>query len=823
MTLGRREFLKLMGVTASTAWLAGCGREWSVPDRLVELALRGPGISREMRTICGLCEGACGLTVRLVDGLPVGLKGSPRHPLNLGGLCPVGLTALDVLYAPERVKGPLRRKDDRHQDCTWEEAYGEIAAGLKTLQDAGRGTQIVVLAEESSQLFHDLAERFTHGLGSTSFARLGDAQKLAYRLTQGIEEVPGFDLANADLVFSFGLNLFEDGPAPVYTTAAMIGRRPTQKRATLLYAGTRLSPSAAKAAEHVLVRPGTHGALALGIAHALVREGRYDREFVAKHTFGFEDWVDDRGRQRLGFRRFLLERYYPDRVAQLCGCDPSIIARLARRFAEASTPVAVAGGEATSGSNATATSMAVHAINALVGAFGRPGGVVIPPSIPFTPLEPIAVPGVASADSLLGPDPQLGGFGIDPIEALTERMLNGSHAVEVLFILNTNPMHDSMYSDRLRQAIERIPMVVSVSPFLDETAALADFVLPSHLFLESWQAPTTPSSIPVSVLGLAGPVVEPFFDTRQTGDILLELARRVGGPLPGALPWPTYVDYLKHRVKGLAASGQGAVISGSFEESWIQFLEERGWRIQEPSSFDRYWDDLVKEAGWWDPVVIRGDWARLFRNPTRRFEFFSRTLEKHRNDMDSDPRKATTSGAAKERERERSATLTAEGDEAFLPHFEPPVLVGEGELTLLPFRPITGRGRFTAMSPMLLEMFGYSVLSGWETWVELARETAHEFHIEEGDEVELRSDRGTMTAVVRIQPSAVPRVAYVPMALGHLAPRGEVAVGSNPADVLIPVRDPLSGALSTTSTRVSLKLIRRRRHGGPAPMEEGRA
>jgi anaerobic selenocysteine-containing dehydrogenase len=387
MIVGRREFLWLLGAGAGAATL-GCARgQWSVPDRLVELALRGPGLETFVHTACGLCSGACGLTVRLIDDLPVGVKGNPRHPLSRGGLCPVGMAALDILYAPDRLQGPLRRgADGAHHPVEWEKALGEITERIQRLDGSRRGEQIAFLVGEGGALQRELIGQFAAALGGPNVMGPTDGAALGAFLTQGIPERPAYDFAHSDLVLSFGLDLFEDGDAPIHATAALVGSRPTDKRAGLVHVGTRLSPSAAKARPHVPVLPGTHGAFALGVAHFLVREGSFDRAFVAERTFGFDDWTDEKGRGRMGFRRLLLERYYPDRVAKLCGCEPAQIGAVARRFAKAAAPVAIAGGEAVCGSNATVTVVAVHALNALVGAFDRPGGVVLPPPIPFTPL-----------------------------------------------------------------------------------------------------------------------------------------------------------------------------------------------------------------------------------------------------------------------------------------------------------------------------------------------------------------------------------------------------------------------------------------------------
>ena len=143
-------------------------------------------------------------------------------------------------------------------------------------------------------------------------------------------------------------------------------------------------------------------------------------------------------------------------------------------------------------------------------------------------------------------------------------------------------------------------------------------------------------------------------------------------------------------------------------------------------------------------------------------------------------------------------------------------------MTLVPFRPITARGRLAAVSPMVLEMFGYPFLDGWQTWAELAPETAHELHLRDGDIVAVESDRGSIEAVVRVQPGDTPGTVHMPVGLGHGEGFGVGGrVGANPIDVVVPVRDGLSGRLSLNSTRVHLRLLRRRPHGGPPPLGGG--
>jgi anaerobic selenocysteine-containing dehydrogenase len=221
-------------------------------------------------------------------------------------------------------------------------------------------------------------------------------------------------------------------------------------------------------------------------------------------------------------------------------------------------------------------------------------------------------------------------------------------------------------------------------------------------------------------------------------------------------------------------------------------------------------------------VRERGDWDRHFPTPSGRFEFFSSALEKKLREIGSAAGEADDKDALR-RGCERLG-LVASGDEACLPHYEPPREAGEGDVALLPFRPITARGRLGVTSPMVMEMFGYAVLSGWETWIELIPETASELDVADGDLVAVQTARGAIEAVARVRPGATPGAAHVALGLGQRAPTtASTTVGSNPMEVLESAVDRLSGGLSTASSRARLRLVRRRRHGGPAPLLEEEA
>ena len=458
-----------------------------------------------------------------------------------------------------------------------------------------------------------------------------------------------------------------------------------------------------------------------------------------------------------------------------------------------------------------------------MGAFNRPGGVTAPPHIPLRPLTPLPEPIAEGAPSIFMAASNGSLFGIDPVEALATSIRDGSRQIEVLILVSANPVLESPAGRRLREAMEQIPMVVALAPFQDETTAGADYLLPSHVFLESWQCATTPPGTAFGVLGLGKPILEPLYDTRHPGDVLLDLARRVDDRTAGAAPWSSYRDYLRDRIEGIGISGQGSAFKGAFEESWVRFLEERGWRFNEHEDLEDFWNDVTRHGGWWNPGPPQGDWQQHFATATGRFEFFSNELDGALRALGS------TRGGVAEGDEEalrmgiEALQLQADEDEVCLPHFEAPRETGEGEVTLIPFQPMTARGSLTSASPMVQEMFGYPVLSGWQTWAELSPETAEELGVEYGDWIALESGDASIEAVVRVQPGGAAGVVHVPIGLGHNRANGSgEQIGATPIELIQPIHDPLAGSLSLTETRVRVRRVRKRPHGGPPPAHGGR-
>ena len=164
-----------------------------------------------------------------------------------------------------------------------------------------------------------------------------ESRALVGRCTQGRSAPFAFDFENSNCILSFGSPLLEASISPVRmlrTYGHLRQERPGPK-AKIIQIEPRFSLTAAKADEWVPINPGTEGALALGIAYVLIREGLYDRSFVENHTFGFEDWQDAEGKTHIGFKKLVLQEYNVDAVARVTGVPVATVLRIAKEFAAA--------------------------------------------------------------------------------------------------------------------------------------------------------------------------------------------------------------------------------------------------------------------------------------------------------------------------------------------------------------------------------------------------------------------------------------------------------------------------------------------------------
>ena len=417
----RRDFLKTGGI-AGTAGLVldGCGRPQQLIPLLVAEDRFVPGEEGWVRTLCQQCSAGCGITVRVmqgestrtINGQPKRVKavqakkieGNPDHPISMGGTCARGQAGVQALYHPDRIQTPLKlsgpRGSGQYQPISWKDALQLLVTQLQQQQAAPQAVAVLTGRRNRGTL-GTVVERFAAGLGTTNVTSYDPFDpapiRKAMELVTGLSRLPAIDFANANYLLSFNANLFETFLSPVrhiYAYGQFRQGRPGV-RGKFVHAEPRLSQTAACADEWLPIRPGTEGLLALALAHVIVNEKLYDAEFVAQSTGGFAEWSA------------LLANYAPDKVAPQIDVPAASIQHVAREFAGRRPSVAIGD------SRNVASLTAIYALNALVGAVGRPGGMLLGPDEFVAPRKPNApgAPAAPNAPDILG---LMGAMGIEP-------------------------------------------------------------------------------------------------------------------------------------------------------------------------------------------------------------------------------------------------------------------------------------------------------------------------------------------------------------------------------------------------------------------------
>ena len=494
----RRDFLKLVGLgTAGAA--SGCASRpaeklipWLVPPADVL-----PGVPVWYASTCQECSAACGILVKAREGRVVKIEGNPAHPLSRGATCARGQAALQGLYDPDRVRTPLVRQGGVLQPATWD-------AALKTVSDAiaraRGGNRVALLTGHRTGSLARLAGQWAAAAGGTHLAwePFGDEPA---RAVHG-DRLPALDFTKARMVLSFGADFLHTFGLPVSQARDFAAMRSQPDRGRFVAVEPRLSATGSTADEWIAVKPGAEAAVALAMLNVIGREGLGAAPMSA------------------------VSGMTPEAVAGQTGVPADVIVRVAREFARSRPSLAIAGGVSAQSEQATTLAAAVQLLNEAV---GNVGTTVLPG-------RGLDMTGAARFADL---------------QALIQSMAQGQ--VQVLLVHDANPIYAVPDWAGFTAAMGKVPLKVSLSGVLDETAQQCDVVLPSLHSLESWG-----DAEPVAgVASIQQPTMAPLpmFDARATGDTLIALAKGAG--LAG-ITAPTWLDHLKTQWAGRGGAGQAA-------------------------------------------------------------------------------------------------------------------------------------------------------------------------------------------------------------------------------------------------------------------------
>jgi anaerobic selenocysteine-containing dehydrogenase len=456
------------------------------------------------------CPDTCAWRVTVRDGVAVRIAGDADHPPTGGALCTKVSRYLERTYCADRLSVPLRRVgpkgSGRFEPAGWDEALDAIAGRLGAI--AARDPQRILPYSYAGTMGlvqgDGMGARFFHALGASLLDRTICSSPGLHGLAYTLGGAVGMDVerfADARLILIWGSN-------PITSTVHFWSRAQEAKRrgAKLVAIDPYRSATAERCDVHVALRPGTDGALALGLVQQLVAQGRVDRAWVDAHTVGYEALADRAA------------AWTPERVAATCGIPAEQVVALARDYgtlAPAAIRLNYGMQRVRGGANAVRL---VAGLPALVGAWRDPAGGVLLSSSGHYGLD---VAAWQRPDLLAGRRPRT----INMV-TIGDALLEADPPVEAVVVWNSNPVAVAPDSAKVRRGFEREDLfTVVIEQFATDTADHADWVLPATTQLEHFDLHKTYGH---RWWVLNRPAIAPLGQALPNAEIFRRLAARMG-------------------------------------------------------------------------------------------------------------------------------------------------------------------------------------------------------------------------------------------------------------------------------------------------------
>jgi len=434
-----------------------------------------------VRSHCRICHGGCGVLVHMKDGRVIRIEGDPQSPISRGTLCPKGMASVQLAYHPDRLLHPLKRKgakgEGKWEKISWDEAYEILTRKMKGFKD-NFGAESIVLGYGTGRDNEAFIYRFANLLGTPNVLTAGHMcygpRVSTSIITCGNLPVCDYE-GNPRCVMVWGNNAILSNPDEykgLYLSDALA------KGAKLIVVDPRFTKLADRSDLWLQIRPGTDAALALGMAHVIVEEGLYDKEFVRRWVHGWKQFIER------------VESYPPGKVSEITWIPEEKIREAARLFAT-TRPACIQWGVAIEQSiNCVDNNRSLIALAAITGNLDVPGGMVfyVPP--------PTMSASQFGAHKMLSPEQRkkrLGGDRFKLADAfailnprfvwdaiLTER----PYPVKMVFLISSNPVTTRAQASMVYEALRRVEFLAVSDFFLTPTAELADLVLPAATWLD---------------------------------------------------------------------------------------------------------------------------------------------------------------------------------------------------------------------------------------------------------------------------------------------------------------------------------------------------
>ncbi len=751
-------------------------------------------------TTCQGCTSWCAKQVLVVNGRAIKVRGNPNSKVNGAASCPRAHLGLQQVYDPDRIKTPMKRTNPRKGrneapnfvPISWDEALGTIADKIMELRNNNETHKYLLLRGRYTYMRDIIYDRMTKIIGSPNnishSAICAEAEKFGPYYTEGEWTYRQYDVVNANYILLWGADPLSANRQVSYYLSAWGN---ALEKAEVAVVDPRLSATAAKASEWLPVKPGHDGALASAIAHVILTEGLWYRDFVGDFTDGVNKFVAGQTVSESAFEEkhtYGLVKWWnlelKDKTAEWAAAQTGLTSAQIKRVAIAygkAAPHAISwvGGGPVMQVRGCYTSMAAHALNGLVGAVDNVGGT-LKANKEYTqsfPSEKDFIDEIAKEGTKHKKIDHRGrkewpvltkgksGGGVVTNNAADGILNEDPNEIKVAIAYMNNFAFSCPQSERWERALSKIPFVVHITTHAAEFTWFADIVLPStqHMF-EKWGY--------VKVHGngyrhvtLNQPVIEPVWDVKtDETEIPWLLAEK--------LAERGFDNLIRHYKEYKdPETGKAPTNDGEFALYALKHATHKLWDPKEHQGGDKFegWEDF-RSTGVWnsDPYPFRKRWGAM-KTKTEKFEFYSETLkaaleghaEKHNTDVD---------------DILETCNYQARGEKAFVPHYEEPFIHGdEGDLVFVDYKSRLNREGRSANCTWYHEMKDLD--PGDEAWDDVAKLNpldAARLGIQNGDRIKLVSPTGQLECTAKLWEGTRPGTIAKCYGQGHWA-YGKVA------------------------------------------------
>ena len=476
------------------------------------------------RSVCAICSPGnfCGVDCYVKDGKIIRIEGTPDHPVSKGVLCTKGAALRNHVYREDRIRTPLRRIGERgegkFEPISWDEALRTIAENLNRIKKEV-SPHAVVFFSGYSKWYRQILQRFAYKFGSVNYGSDDSAcfaaKAIGDRCITGAEF--GSDMANANTFLAWNYDGYYSSHRTVPGVEAL-----KKRGGKVILIDIRETPASKHLADiYLKIRPGTDGALALGLAKIIIDNGWEDKEFIEKYTYGYEQYKE------------LVQQYPLDKVAEITGLNPDDIFEVAKIYATNGPACTNFSGSAlVHRINGLNTHRAIFCLSGLTGNVDRPGGIVCgfrssfqkaPAGFPHRERE-------FQDECCPKNEKRIGAERFPLWDALFDEMQGMDlcrqieegtpYPVKAIFGVGMN-LKMFPQTERLKEAIKKLDFFVDSDLFMTETTRYADIVLPACSSLERSELKVFPGGF----FQYTKPVIPPMYESRSDVEYLCELAR----------------------------------------------------------------------------------------------------------------------------------------------------------------------------------------------------------------------------------------------------------------------------------------------------------